>query len=65
MNTFVIAGPNTITVTAASIVGGSPAIGGQTVTMQGQCNTDTFSVTGRLLRLFLWPKDSVTILCKF
>ena len=49
MNTFVIAGPNTITVTVGSVIGGSPATSGSSaVTMQTQCTTDTFSVTGKL-----------------
>ena len=47
MNTFVIAGPNTITTTVGLQIGGTPTIGtGNPVTWQTQCNTDTFSVTG-------------------
>jgi hypothetical protein len=47
MNTFVIAGPNTITTTVGTQVGGSPAIAQIAFTMQTQCNTDIFSVTGK------------------
>ena len=47
MNTFVIAGPNTITTTVSQQIGGNPTIAnGSPVTWQTQCNTDTFSVTG-------------------
>lgn len=45
-NTFVIAGPNSLTVTQFKTAGGGIAGGGKKVTTASQCLTDTFSVTG-------------------
>jgi hypothetical protein len=47
MNTFVIAGPSTVTTSVGYEVGGSTAqAAGKAITLQTQCLTDTFSVTG-------------------
>ena len=47
MNTFMIAGPNTLTASVTTQFGGSTtAVGGAPVSLQTQCNTDTFTVTG-------------------
>ena len=47
MNTFVISGPNTITASVTTEIGGSTTTtGGAPVSLQTQCNTDTFSITG-------------------
>jgi len=46
-NTFVIAGPNTLTLTLGYLTGGSvTTAAGVTYTAQTQCQTDTFSITG-------------------
>ncbi len=46
-NTFVIAGPSTVTLTTATEVGGSVGgTGGQVISLATQCLTDTFSLTG-------------------
>ena len=47
MNTFMIAGPNTLTSSVANEIGGSTTSAtGNPVSLQTQCSTDTFSVTG-------------------
>ena len=47
MNTFMIAGPSTVTLSVGYEVGGSTAqAAGKAITLQTQCLTDTFSVTG-------------------
>ena len=46
-NTFVIAGPNTVTQTVGFITGGSvTTAAGVPFTSATQCQTDTFSITG-------------------
>ena len=46
-NTFVIAGPSTLTSTLMYVSGGSvTAAGGTGVNSITQCQTDTFSITG-------------------
>ena len=46
-STFVISGPNTLTVTSLYEVGGSVATGaGALINTATQCQTDTFSLTG-------------------
>ena len=46
-NTFVIAGPSTVTTSVLKQAGGSATPGGGTpMALATQCQTDTFSVTG-------------------
>ena len=46
-NTFVIAGPSTLTASVVNTVGGSVAPGGAvSSSLATQCQTDTFSITG-------------------
>ncbi len=46
-NTFVIAGPSTVTLTLGYLTGGSvTTAAGVPYTTQTQCQTDTFSITG-------------------
>lgn len=45
-NSFVIAGPSTLTVSTNLEAGGSIAAGGKAVNQATECLTDTFSLTG-------------------
>lgn len=48
-NTFVIAGPNTLTATVGTVLYGQPTVAGGTgvdVTQETQCSTDQFTMTG-------------------
>ena len=46
-NSFVIAGPNTITLSTGKEIGGSLSVGaGVAISSATQCATDTFSITG-------------------
>ena len=45
-NTFVIAGPSTLTPSVFTIAGGSVVGGGLAASSATQCLTDTFSITG-------------------
>jgi hypothetical protein len=46
-NTFVIAGPSTLTASVVKTVGGSIApTGAVAMSLATQCQTDTFSITG-------------------